>query len=231
MDNCNVKENENRKNFFIICALILHIFSLYLVDCLQNVAYANCSTLIYMIVKFVLREFFLLVPICFMKFEHLKLKDIGITKNRLFTQVMIGCLIGIVETVVIVALTVLLGFKEQLGQPLYEESWQYVFYFFYAVFAVGLFEEVFFRGYLYKKLLDIRKSKPFAIIISSVMFGLCHFVGNGNILYCIPQVLLATVSGIFYCVLREKIPNCSLISLIFMHGIYDFCIAFLVYIL
>lgn len=62
----------------------------------------------------------MLVPVCFMKVGHITLGDIGITKNKLFTQVIKGVLIGSLEAVVIVGLTVLLGFKEQLGQPLYE---------------------------------------------------------------------------------------------------------------
>ncbi len=84
---------------------------------------------------------------------------------------------------------------------------------------------------IYKKLSDIIKSKCFVITLSSLIFGACHFVGNGNFIQDVPQVLLATISGIFYCVLREKIKSCTLISLIFMHGIHDFGIAFSAFIL
>lgn len=232
MDNKISEFKEKRKDIlFIIVAVLLHILSMYLVVYLQNVAYLKCSELTYMIVKFILRWFYLLVPVCFMKIEHITLSDIGITKNKLSTQVIRGVLIGSLEAVVIVGLTVFLGFKEQLGQPLYENGWTYIIYFFYTIFAVGLFEEIFFRGYIYKKLIDIREKKWFAIIISSVIFGICHFVGASSFLQSVPQVLLATMVGIFYCVLREKIRNFSLVSLIFMHGIYDFLIAFLVFVL
>ena len=184
-----------------------------------------------MMIKFILRWFYLIVPACFMKIEHMKLKDIGITKNNLFIQVIIGLVLGSIEAITIVGLTILLGFKEQLGQAIYEEGWQYVVYFFYTVFAVGLFEEIFFRGYIFKKLLDIKKSNWFAIIISSIIFGLCHIVGNGSFVQRLPQILLSTVVGIFLCLLRERVKNCSLISLIFLHGTYDFCITFFVFIL
>lgn len=128
-----------------------------------------------------------LVPACFMKIEHIKLKDIGIAKNKLPKQVIIGILIGSIEAIVIVGLTVLLGFKEQLGQPLYENGWTYIIYLFYTIFAVGLFEEIFFRGYIYKKLLDIRETKWFAIIVSSIIFGICHFVGGSSFLKNVPR--------------------------------------------
>lgn len=131
MDNRGDKVSENWKNlFFIMSALVLHIVSMYLVSFLQNTAYSRCSSLTYMILKFILRWFYLLVPVCFMKMECIKLKDIGVTKNKLCIQVITGLLIGSVAAIAIVGLTVLLGFKEQLGQPLYEEGWQYIVYFF-----------------------------------------------------------------------------------------------------
>ncbi len=70
--------------FYIISALGLHILSMYFVLFIQKIAYPQCSALIYMLLKLILRWFYLLVPACFMKVEKIKLKDIGITKNKLF---------------------------------------------------------------------------------------------------------------------------------------------------
>ena len=222
---------KNRKNIATIAAaLVLHIISLHILGNLQNLAYVRCSPLVYAIVKFLIRWLYLSVPICFMRMEHLTLKDIGITTAKLSVQIAIGIVIGSMEALVIVGLTVLLGFKEQLGNPMYDNSWLYVLHFFYTIFAVGLFEELFFRGYIYKKLLDIVDGKWFSIIISSLIFGVCHFVGYGNYLQAVPQVLVATMTGVIYCIFREKIRGCTLISLIFMHGIYDFWIAFVAFI-
>ncbi len=230
MNSISIKLCKKRRSIFsIISAVVLHIFSMYMVLYLQNLAYAQCSPLVYMIIKFILRCFYLLVPFCFMRMEQVKLDEIGITTNKLFKQVITGVVIGSSVAVIIVGLTVLLGFREQLGNPLYEEGWQYIFYFFYTIFAVGLFEEIFFRGYIYKKILDVRDNKWFAIIVSSMIFGVCHFVGNGNFFQDVPQVLLATIMGVVYCILRERVRNCTLISLIFMHGMYDFGVAFLVF--
>ena len=95
MDNKISEFNEKRKNILsVVVAVLLHTFSMYLVVYLQNVACPRCSGLMYMIIKFVLRWFYLLVPVCFMKIEHVTLKDIGITKNKLPKQVIIGILIG-----------------------------------------------------------------------------------------------------------------------------------------
>lgn len=215
----------------IIGAVLLHVLGAYLVTFLQEKAYNVCSTSVYILIKLVLRWFYLLVPIGFMLAEHMSLKDIGITKNKIIVQVGLGVVMGGVQAALIVGVTVLLGFQEQLGKAPCEEGWQYIIDFFYKVFGVALWEEVFYRGYIFKKLQDIKESKWFAILISSLIFGMCHIIGYENPLQGIPQVLIAMVVGIFYCLLREKIRNCSLVTLIFMHGVYDFCIGFFVFLL
>ncbi len=210
-------------------ALALHVLNMYLVVFLQSEAGYAFTAIPNMLIKLLLRWSYLIVPLIFMVSEKMSLRDIGITKDNIFLQVCVGAVLGIIAAFLIVFLAVALGFKAQLGQPIYSTGLQYVFYLFYTVFAVALFEEIFFRGYIFTKLLDINSSRWFAVIFSSISFGLCHFVGNGTALQAIPQVLLSTLIGIIYCLIREKIKNCTLISLITMHGIYDFLIAFLVY--
>ena len=55
-----------------------------------------------------------------------------------------------------------------------------------------------------------------AIIGSSVLFGVSHLF-NGNII----QMLMTTGIGVFFCLCRLKIKNCSTLSLIIGHGVYD----------
>ena len=223
---------KNWKNIAIIFgAFVLHIVSLYIGGYFQNLAYERCSPPVYAIVKLIIRWLYLLVPFCFMRIEHITLKDIGINTTRVSTQIAIGMVIGSMEALAIVGMTVLLGFREQLGKPMYDDGWLYALHFFYTIFAVGVFEELFFRGYMYKKLLDLASGKWFAIIISSLIFGVCHFIGYENYMQAVPRVLLTTATGVVYCILREKIKGCTLISLIFMHGIYDFWVAFFAFIL
>ena len=216
---------------YIVGALVLYIIHLYITTFLMDLAYTRCSPLVYMIVKWLLKWSRLLIPVWFMKMEHITWAEIGITTNKLPSQAITGILIGSCETFVIVGSTLLFSSKEQLGKPMYEEGWLYSIYLFYAIFCVGLGEEIFYRGYLYKKLQDIKNSKWFAIIISSIIFGMGHIVGYDNVLQAAPQVLFTAMSGIFYCILREKVRGCTLIALIVAHGIYDFWVGFLPYIL
>lgn len=86
----------------------------------------------------------------------------------------------------------------------------------YAIFGVALAEELIFRGYIFNKLLEIKNHRWFAIIISSVLFGLFH-VFSGSI----TQVLITALLGFLYCIFREKIKGCTLLSIIIAHGVYD----------
>ena len=52
--------------------------------------------------------------------------------------------------------------------------------------------------------------------ISSVFFGVFHFF-SGNLV----QMVMTACIGAFFCFCRLKIKNCSTLSLIIGHGVYD----------
>jgi len=91
-----------------------------------------------------------------------------------------------------------------------------LYQFAYMMLAVAFVEEVVFRGYLFKKLLDISGSKWLAILGSSVLFGLFH-IFNGN-----PwQIVITAVIGLYWCVCRDKVKNCTVLSLIIAHALHN----------
>ncbi|HOA32639.1 MAG TPA: CPBP family glutamic-type intramembrane protease, partial [Clostridia bacterium] len=51
---------------------------------------------------------------------------------------------------------------------------------------------------------------------SSLLFGLFH-IFNGNIV----QVIMTSFLGVLFCLFREKIKGCTLLSLIIAHGSYN----------
>ena len=65
-----------------------------------------------------------------------------------------------------------------------------------------------------------------AIIASSMLFGLFHLF-SGNII----QMLMTACIGVFFCFCRLKVKNCSTLSLIIAHGVYDALITVLASIL
>lgn len=98
----------------------------------------------------------------------------------------------------------------------YIHLWQFAYEFLYCIAAVGLVEEFIFRGFIYNKIKKISGNDMAAVIVSSVLFGLFHIL-NGSIV----QMIMTALLGVLWCLCRLKIKNCTLLSLIIAHGIYD----------
>lgn len=158
-----------------------------------------------------------LVPIILMKVNRDKLSDYGFKKDKKILQILIGFLIGIGMSIILTLIPHLLGFGNFVNNNhLYKYAWQFIFDFFYFIFAVAFVEEFVFRGFIYSKIKNISNNEILAIIISSLLFGLFHLFG-GNVI----QLVMTTIIGSILCIFRYKIKNCSTLSLIIGHGIYD----------
>lgn len=158
-----------------------------------------------------------LVPIIIMAVNKEKPSDYGFAKEKLGNQIAVGALVGIAMSLVLTLLPHLLGFGEYFSSGKnYTELWQFVYEFFYCILAVGAAEELVFRGFIYKKTMDISGKAWVAVVVSSVLFGLFHILGGS-----IAQIIMTAFIGAFWCLCKMKIRNCTLLSLIIAHGIYD----------
>lgn len=157
-----------------------------------------------------------LIPGTLMAVGGERIAALGFRKERILRQILTGVLIALVMSAVLTVLPILLGYKDMVGEKSYQQLWKFVYEFFYAILGVALAEELAVRGYIFHKLLEIRPSRRFAVIISSILFGLFHIFG-GNLI----QVAMTAVIGLIYCICREKIRDCTLLSLIVAHGLYD----------
>lgn len=157
-----------------------------------------------------------IVPGILMIISKEKLIDLGFSKTNILKQILIGIGIALLVSLIFTVIPILVGLRDFVGATTYTKPWQFAFEFVYALLGVALVEELIFRGYIFKKLLDIKNSKWFAIIISSLIFGFFH-IFNGDIL----QVIVTFIMGIIFCLFREKIKNCSTLSLIIIHGLHN----------
>lgn len=164
-----------------------------------------------------------IVPIIIMILNKEKLRDLGFSKEKLPRQIFIGIIIALVMSFVFTLIPILVGFKDMVGVNKYTKLWQFIYEFFYRILGVAFAEEFIFRGFIFHKLLKINSSRGNAIVLSSLLFGLYH-IFNGNIL----QVFMTSLIGLFFCMCREKIKNCTITSLIVAHGVYDALIIVLV---
>lgn len=158
-----------------------------------------------------------LVPFCISVINKDKLSDFGFTKEKLGYQMLVGFLIALCFSFIFTVIPHLVGKSDWVNNNhQYQYMWQFVYDFVYYIFAVALVEEFVFRGFFYKKLETVFDSNVAVIIVSSILFGLFHFYG-GNI----AQIILTGIIGVILCICRVKIKNCTLLSLIIAHGVYD----------
>lgn len=217
----------SKKNIFkIIIAVLLEFGVLFAIVLFQQNILMSFSLLIRAVLMIVVQWTLLIVPIIFMWKNGDKLIDIGFSKNNIAVQIFTGAMIGITMSLIFTVLPILAGLKDMVGSTTYTQAWQFCYQFVYMILGVALVEELFYRGFLFKKLLDVNGSKWFSIIISSVIFGLSHIL-SGNIL----QVFTTSLLGIFFCLCRDKLKNCTTLSLVIAHGMHNALITLFVAVL
>ena len=158
-----------------------------------------------------------IVPFAIMIFAKDRLNDYGFNKEKIGYQVIVGIMVGLCMSAVFTLVPSLLGKNEWVNNGHnYQEWWQFVCEFVYCIAAIGLVEEFVFRGFVFNKIKALSGSNKVAIAGSSVLFGLFHFL-SGNII----QLIMTAFLGVIFCLCKEKIKNCTLLSVIIAHGVYD----------
>ncbi len=158
-----------------------------------------------------------LIPIIVALVYQNKPADYGFTVDKIGLQIVTGILIGVVMSLVLTLIPHLFGAGAYVDNgKRYRFLWKFAFDFCYYIFAIGFVEEFVFRGFLYVQIKRISQKDVTAIVGSSVLFGVFHLFG-GNII----QMVMTACIGILFCFCRVKIKNCSILSLIIAHGIYD----------
>lgn len=158
-----------------------------------------------------------LVPILVMARSNDKLCSYGFTKTSMSKQVILGIVAGLIMSFALTLLPHLVGLGNYVDNGhRYKYFWQFMFDFFYFIFAVGAVEEFVFRGLIYGKIRDIFSGEWPAIILSSILFGFFH-IFSGNLI----QVIATSILGLIFCLIRLKISGITTLSLIFAHGVYN----------
>ena len=135
-----------------------------------------------------------LAPIIVMLLNKDKLSDYGFRKNKIVLQIIVGVLTGIAMSIVLTLIPHLLGYGGLVDSgKRYKYLWQFIYEFFYCIFAIGFVEEFVFRGFIYEKIRCISQKNIIAISGSSVFFGVFHLF-SGNIV----QMLLTACMGVFF---------------------------------
>lgn len=161
------------------------------------------------------------------KYEGKKLISIGLYTNEFAKQVLIGLGIFLVLSLVTI-IPILMGVSKQEVLNFKPRNVAILIYFiFFDICLVGFGEELIFRGYFLERIKEILGSKIWAVLISSILFGLYHYPTN----HSVQQVITAAIFGIIFSMCKLKIKNCGLLSLAIAHGFNNAFIIFLGYFL
>ncbi len=201
----------------LILGFLGALLGLYGVVCFNQLILMTLPLVLRMISMIVVYWLIVLIPIILMRINKDTPADYGFSKNNVGCQILIGIFIAVVISLVLTLVPHLLGVGEYFDTGKnYQYLWQFIYEFFYCIVAVGFAEEFVFRGFIYERFKRLFEKDWIAVIGSSVLFGVFH-IFNGNI----GQMILTGCLGAFFCFCRLKIKNCSLLSLIIVHGIYD----------
>lgn len=216
-----------KKNIIILAlAILLEFAVIYRILLFQKSIFISLPLPVRAVLLIVLQWLLLIVPFAFMKRYGISLTNIGFSKSKIASQIFLGVILGMAMSLLFTVLPILVGYGDLVGSTTYTKAWQYCHQFVYMIFGVALVEEVFYRGFVFERVQNISQSKWAAIIISSCIFGASH-IFSGNVI----QVIITSLLGMIFCLCRDKIKNCTTLSLIIMHGLHNALITLFVAIL
>lgn len=144
------------------------------------------------------------------------------SKNKLWLQVLFGVVIAAVLCFFIGILPILCG-TSLVGSHSELSGGQIALMAVEDIIFVGVGEEIVFRGYIQNQFtIWLKKCKWLAPLIAAVLFGLWHLI-NGSLM----QALFTTLIGCVLGYAKFFIKDCSLLSVIIAHGLYDFSLVLL----
>jgi membrane protease YdiL (CAAX protease family) len=151
---------------------------------------------------------------CHCAIEKQPLRSLGLLGKKLPLQLGWAFALFAGLLVLFVALPVLFGQALKDMLPAKDALW---FAIPYKLLFVGFAEEMLFRGYFLNSFMRLANSKIAAVALSSLLFGLSHFILSGNFL----QVAVTAVIGAILALPRMYAKNCSIVSVSLAHGLYD----------
>ena len=144
------------------------------------------------------------------------------TNNRLWLQILIGVALAAALCLLFGIVPILCG-TSIIGSHTEPSVGFLVISAVQDIFFVGVCEEIAFRGYVQNQFeIWLKKCKWLAPLIAAVLFGLWHII-NGSLI----QVLFTTIIGCVFGYCKYFIKDCTLLSVIIAHGLYDFSIVLL----
>lgn len=152
------------------------------------------------------------VPLLIFKDRNI---NMGFSKSKIWIQVLYGVLLFGGMLIIFK----LFGNSCE-GRPFKLDS--LLFYTFWYAFSAATTEELAYRGLLFTRFNTLFGNAIISVVISSVLFGAAHFM-VGDIFH----IIMSTATGILLCLARAYLKNCTLVSTMIAHFLYDFLMCYL----
>lgn len=211
--------------FFLICVILIYSFQVFIVP-LTRQFFNNGNPFPMTFEINLVRGMNGVVGIglvyVFLNFDRQKLETAGLAWDRKFgwEWIILGipiAIIGLIPTILVELLFGIITFGEILD-PI-----GILLTLVITIFAIGLGEEIIFRGYL-QRILETRNSFYFSAIVSAFLFGLLHFWINapeGNLLNMVTILFSAFAIGLTFSYVFKS-TKYNLILPVAIHGFWDF---------
>ncbi|MDE6275702.1 MAG: CPBP family intramembrane metalloprotease [Clostridia bacterium] len=201
--------------FLIALALIVGLtFSLWGIWLINIYAIRMCLTLL-------VTAAFAVVAVVAMKLTAQESKLL-VTRHRLWLQILIGFAFAAVLCLLMGIVPILCG-TSIIGSHTEASAGFLAISAVQDILFVGVCEEIVFRGYVQNQFeIWLKKCKWLSPLIAAVLFGLWHII-NGSLI----QVMFTTLIGCVFGYSKYFIKDCTLLSVIIAHGIYDFSLVLL----
>ncbi|MDL2302189.1 CPBP family intramembrane metalloprotease [Lachnospiraceae bacterium OttesenSCG-928-D06] len=161
----------------------------------------------------------------FIETKNLK-AGMKIHNDKKIKQLLYGVLLALLMLCCMVGMVGIIGMPlSSLIIPITDirEVYFQVFY----LISVALNEEFFYRGYLLYHIYKVSDSKIVTIIVTSLVFGMVHYVLDGSII----QLIFTTVVGLLLSYFKLYFTNCTIVSLCVAHYLYLLILTFIRYFL
>lgn len=211
--------------FFVICTILIFCLQVFVLPLAENILNAGNEfpdTLAINIVRAMNGIVGIGLVYIFLSFDRQKMEIVGFKWNKDLGPewMIIGipiAILALVPTVIIEHFSGIITFGDLLG------IFPIILTLFVTILAIGLGEEILFRGYL-QTILETRYSFPVSALVSAFLFGLLHFLlwtPTGKIENMVAILFSAGVIGITFSYVF-KTTKYNLILPVSIHGFWDF---------
>ncbi|MDR0468955.1 MAG: CPBP family intramembrane metalloprotease [Peptococcaceae bacterium] len=215
------QEGQSTKNITSIISIMVLVLAVFFFRAWFNDNVLGALPYALRIAAYYVLWWIILIPIfLFMRRDKEKLSDLGFTAKKLPVQILIGLVLGLATSFAYSWIVTLLDLRQSffgITEGKIPAMGSFVYNLFETVVLVALVEETIFRGYLYKKMIDVKNSSLLAIVVTALLFGFMHIVNRTGVL----GILSPMAFGFIYGFCRAYLKNCSLVSLVLAHGIHN----------